>query len=119
MSQSIEEKLNALRENVDKFGDGKESLAGFERQLGEIQIEAEYLKFPLSIWLNEYLYKMAKNSALELATNRKLSEDDRIYLFALKEIAMTISRAYSRGENENRLDGLEKDMDNALNNLVQ
>lgn len=104
-------KLEALRKATDWHPDTMKIFSEWERQLKELEMNETIQDLPQIKDLGKALAKRYKNADDELRTNRNLTGDQRIYLFAIKDICEIELAIFSKETIEKVAKQIERDID--------
>lgn len=114
----INDKLNKLREAQNWHSDTLKEFDNWEKQISELESKEEFFGFEPVVKLAEALAIRLKNIR-ESLLDRKLSETDRIYLFALKDIIEVELPIFSRKDVDTAIADVENKIDLATKELSQ
>lgn len=113
MSRAFE-KLDKLEGLQEWHPSSIEIFKTWRKELHDSEIEEEFLKMPKVIELSEHAKATINSINLELQDNRLLTERQRDYLFALKEVNTTIYKAFSKEELNNKVKLIEDEIDEEI-----
>ena len=113
---TLQEKLEQLRKKRDWHPDTKELLDFWERSITEIELDNEFFEQARVKELAQRIEKLVLISN-ELLLDRNLTETQRQYHFALKDVADIMNQTFSQKFNKSYLSSIETEIDDELKNI--
>ena len=110
MDTRLYDKLNQLRESTNWHESVKVVMDNWEKQLRDLEVNEEFLSLPNVV-------KLANSLKTRLAvinskfSERGLSENDRTYLFAMKDLIEIELPVFSKEENDRAIEAIKNEID--------
>lgn len=112
----IKDKLDQLIKAQDWHEDSFKIFKEWASDVDKLEINKSFLELPITVELAEKMKSIIKR-AKSFLDDRNLSEKDRQYYFALKDVALVFYNVFSIEENNNSLNSIEQEIDEELNKL--